>query len=167
MMKNETIMKITFTLLLGLIMVSMGACKDDDPVAPVKKFADYTRADIIAVQANITADAVTYDAQGLTNFKAASILLFKTSSGNYGKMEVVSVDANYNLTMNLVVYDANGVVLVQKTALVLANNNDAYDLDDPDMPVVVSADADFGWATLQGFRTIYVANGAKLLLFKI
>ena len=160
-------MKNTLTLLLGLSLALMAACKGDDPATPVKKFADYTRADIIAEQANITVEAVTYDGQGITNFKAGSILFFKTSTGNYGKMEVVSVDANYNLTINLVVYDTNGVVLLQKNAFLIANNNDTYDLDDPDMPLVVSADADFGWATLQGFRTIYFGNGAKVFLYKV
>ncbi len=149
----------------------MGACKDDDPATPpLKTFADYTLADILAEQANIIAEAVTYDAQGLTNFKAGSILFFKTTAGNYGKMEIVSVDASFNLKLNLVVYNAaNGTVLTQKSALVLAVNNDAYDLDDPTVPVNLTADADFQWAALGGFRTIYFAdpNGANVLLFKI
>jgi hypothetical protein len=163
-------MKHLMTIMLGLSILFFASCKGDDPApVPVKTFADYTRADIVAEAAKITAEAVTYDSQNLTNFKAGSILFFKTTSGNYGKMEVLSVDANYNLTLNLVVYDLNGVSVLQKTALVLPNNNDFYDLDDPDMPVVVSSDADFGWATLGGFRTIYFvdANGANVLLFKI
>ncbi len=162
-------MKHLMTIMLGLSIFFFGSCKGDDP-APVKTFADFTLADIVAQQANITAELITYDNQSLTNFKAGSILFFKTTAGNYGKMEVLSVDANFNLKLNLVVYNAqDGTVLLQKSAITLANSNSVFNLDDANMPAVDTSDADFGWMTLGGFRCIYFvdANGANVLLFKI
>jgi hypothetical protein len=156
-------------LILTLTLVGLGACKKDKPTA-VKTFADYSLGDIVAQQANISAELVTYDHQSLTNFKAGSILFFKTTAGNYGKMEVLSVDANLNLKLNLVVYNSqDGTVLLQKSAITLGIANNVFDLDDPNMPAVITTDADFGWMTVGGYRCIYFvdANGANVMLFKI
>ncbi len=158
-------MKHLMTIMLGLSIFFFGSCKGDDP-APVKTFADYTRADIIAEAANIKNDAISYDLPSVQNFKAGSIIFIKTSSANYGKLEVLEVDVNYNITMNLVVFDNNGAKLLEKNTIKLLPGTNFYDLDDPDMPAVVSADGDMMWHTSNGFYTLIFNDPAKAYLFK-
>lgn len=158
-------MKHLTTIMLCLSTFFFASCKGDDP-APMKKFADYTRADILAEEANLTKDAVTFDAQGVPNFKPGSIIFFKTSDVNYGKLEVLEVKANSDLIVNLVVYNAAGTALLTKTNFTLVLSLIYYDIDDPAMPMVDSPSADFGWSELVGIKTLIFGNNAKAYLFK-
>jgi hypothetical protein len=148
-----------------LSTILFASCKGDDP-APVKTFANYTRADVMAEVANINNDAISYDLPAVQNFKAGSIIFIKTSSANYGKLEVLEVDINYNITMNLVVFDNNGAKLLEKNSIKLLPGTNLYDLDDPDMPAVVSPDGDMMWYTSNGFYTLIFNDPAKAYLFK-
>jgi len=158
-------MKHLMTLMLGLSMLFFASCKGDDPV-PVKTFATYSLADIMAEADNINKDAISYDLPAVQNFKVGSIIFIKTSSANYGKLEVLEVDVNYNITLNLLVFDGNGAKLLEKNSIKLLPGTNLYDLDDPDMPVVVSADGDMMWYTSNGFYTLIFNDPAKAYLFK-
>lgn len=152
-------------MLLAIVLIGFGACKKDKP--KVKTFADYTRQDIVNQVNNITADAVPYDAPVITNFNAGSIIFFKTTAGNYGKMEVLGVSAQYDLTLNVVVFDNNGAKLVNEPNKTFPlDGNKLYDLDMNPIIEDASASGDFLWALLQGIRTTGTVNGAKLYLFK-
>lgn len=158
-------MKHLMTIMLGLSTVFFASCKGDDPV-PVKTFATYSLADIMAEADNINKDAISYDLPAVQNFKVGSIIFIKTSSANYGKLEVLEVDVNYNITLNLLVFDGNGAKLLEKNSIKLLPGTNLYDLDDPDMSAVVSADGDMMWYTSNGFYTLIFNDPAKAYLFK-
>lgn len=156
-----------YVMLLGMALLCLGACKKDKKET-VKTFADYTLKDLKDQTANITAEAIPYDAPAVTNFKTGSILFFKTNVGNYGKMQVVSVSAQYDVVANIVVFDSNGAKLADKSNFTIPLSvSVAYDLDTSAIEQNLTADADFQWATLEGIRTLYFANGAKAFIYKL
>jgi hypothetical protein len=160
-------------VLMGLALLSLGACKKDKPVVVGKNFADYTFDDIKAQVGNFTSNLITFNAPN-TNFTAGSIIFFKTSLGNFGKMEVVSVDANKILTVNIVVYNtsANGSQLYQKNNFSIpANIYFSYDLDDSTVPETGNTDiskSDFTWGQSNSIYSLIPvdSNNAKAMLFK-
>lgn len=159
-------MKHVILLALSLSTILLASCNGDDP-APVKTFADYTRADIMAEEAKLTSEEIPLDAAAIQNFKAGSIIFLKTSSGKFGKMQILEVKANSDLLLNLVVFDANGAKILDKSNYVLVLSAVYYDLDIATMPIVSDVTADFGWVELIGVKTLNFGNGAKAYLFKV
>jgi len=159
-------MKHVILLVLGLSTILFASCNGDDS-APVKTFADYTRADVMAEETKLTSEEIPFDAAAVQNFKAGSIIFFKTSSGKFGKIQVLEVKANSDLLLNLVVFDANGAKILDKANYVLVLSAVYYDLDNSTMPIVNDATADFGWTELMGVKTLNFGNGAKAFLFKV
>lgn len=157
-----------YVMLLGIALLSLGACKKDKKTESVKTFADYTQKDISDQLNNITSETITYDAPAGTNFKVGSIIFFKTNANNYGKMKVVSVSPQSDLVVDMVVFDANGGKLVNQTnKTFVLTLNVAYELDSALIPEELSQDADFAWGTAAGLKSLVFINGAKAYLYKL
>jgi hypothetical protein len=113
--------KILTTILL-LIIVLCNACQKDDKQQDEPKVISYTDlaiADIKAKEAQMSVAPLVISNSGGIYFKAGDILFYKTSLGNFGKMEVISVDQadNYKFTFKAVTYKADGTILSSCTTL--------------------------------------------------
>lgn len=156
----------TLINLSALLMLSFVACKKDPVVTPVN-FAGITRQTIVDNTAKINQDFIFYNAPTGDNFKAGSIIFFKTSAGNFGKMEVVSVSANLSeLVINVVVYDALNAKIAEKSNFKMLVDK-GFDFDDPLIPEGISQDTDFAWYSASGSFGIGSYSPAALYLFKI
>ncbi len=160
--------------ILGIALIGFGACKKDKPVVVEKTFADYTIQDIKAQEGNFNSNPITFNAPN-TNFKVGSIIFFKTNMGNYGKMEIQNIGPlpNINLTANVVVYDPNGVKLLEHILNAVPSQiSYSYDFDNPALPMVTQSDinkADFAWGEASGILAIIFNSSdqiAKGFLFK-
>ena len=108
-------------ILFAAVALLNSACQKDDsaPEPQVKKYADIVLADIKSKEAGMTtAGLVISNSSGIL-FKAGDILVYKTNLGNYGKMEIVSVqqDENYKLTFKAITFKPDGTLLSQTTGL--------------------------------------------------
>ncbi|MGB4776680.1 MAG: hypothetical protein WBP45_15990 [Daejeonella sp.] len=65
-------------------------------IAEQDKDSKFTNANIVATTA----------AAGNV-LKPGAVILYKTNLGNYGKIKVISIDANYLLTIDLITYNSN------------------------------------------------------------
>jgi hypothetical protein len=98
-------------ILLAIIFVSTYACKKDKP-APVT-YETITRDFIFKQGANLKDIDISIGKNGFSDLNPGAIILFKSHLGNYGKMEIVSVNAadiTYPVVFNLTVYKPDGQV---------------------------------------------------------
>ena len=112
--------KICTTILLLLVVLINGCQKDDTQDEPkVVSYADLSLANIKAKEAQMSVAPLVISNSGGIYFKAGDILFYKTSLGNFGKMEVISVDQadNYKLTFKAVTYKTDGTILSSCTTL--------------------------------------------------
>lgn len=89
--------------------------------ANLPAFADITRADIVAVQSEMSSASFGCVQSGSVIYPTGSVMVYKTNGGRYGKLEVVQWDANnnYRLTINVVTFDAEGNIYNQVNNLVI------------------------------------------------
>ncbi|HNW52686.1 MAG TPA: hypothetical protein PKN21_00380, partial [Bacteroidales bacterium] len=112
--------KIITAILLLVVVLSNSCQKDDTQDEPkVVSYADLSLANIKAKEAQMSVAPLVISNSGGIYFKAGDILFYKTSLGNFGKMEVISVDQadNYKLTFKAVTYKADGTMLSSCTTL--------------------------------------------------
>lgn len=116
-----------YILLFGFLLLMLASCKKDDP-APVT-YDSITRGFIVKQEANLKDIDISIGKNGVSDLKAGAIILFKSHLGNYGKLEVLSVDASdikYPITYNLTVFQADGQVKASVTNQVMQST---YGLD--------------------------------------
>jgi len=113
--------KIFTAILLLLVVFMSNACQKDENQGEPKavSFADLTVADIKAKKAQMSAAPLVISNSGGIYFKAGDILVYKTNLGNYGKMEIVSVqqDENYKLTFKAITFKPDGTLQSQSSGL--------------------------------------------------
>ena len=112
--------KIITAILLLVVVLSNSCQKDDTQDEPkVVSYADLSLANIKAKEAQMSVAPLVISNSGGIYFKAGDILFYKTSLGNFGKMEVISVDQadNYKLTFKAVTYKTDGTMLSSCTTL--------------------------------------------------
>jgi len=112
--------KICTTILLLLVVLINGCQKDDTKDEPkLVSYADLSLTNIKAKEAQMSVAPLVISNSGGIYFKAGDILFYKTGLGNFGKMEVISVDQadNYKFTFKAVTYKADGTILSSCTTL--------------------------------------------------
>ena len=112
--------KIITAILLLVVVLSNSCQKDDTQDEPkVVSYADLSLTNIKAKEAQMSVAPLVISNSGGIYFKAGDILFYKTSLGNFGKMEVISVDQadNYKLTFKAVTYKTDGTILSSCTTL--------------------------------------------------
>jgi len=115
--------KIFTAILLLLVIFMSNACQKDENQEKPKavNFADLTVADIKAKEAQMSEAPLVISNSAGIYFKAGDILFYKTSLGNYGKMEVISVNQaeNYKLTFKAVTFKPDGTLLSSGSSLAI------------------------------------------------
>jgi hypothetical protein len=115
------ISKILYFLLVFLSLSFLSACKKDDPETTVKQFDDISLAGIIEKESSLSASDLDLSNSGGLLMDAGTILFYKTSLGNYGKLEILSVDQtdNYKITLKAKTYSPDGILLSETTSLAI------------------------------------------------
>ena len=156
-----------YVMLLGIALLSLGACKKDKKLSEFEKL---TPSVIASKDSEMTADAIPYDAPApAINFKAGSIILIKTDVGNYGKMEILSNsgDPDFELKVNLVVYNsATDEVIINKKDFVFTFSSNYFNLDDPNMPLSPGT-ADIRYYSISGVIQLQFSGVSKGYLYKL
>ncbi|MGB4773842.1 MAG: hypothetical protein WBP45_01600 [Daejeonella sp.] len=104
-------------LLFGALIV--GGCKKSDKATPISAFDKITLTDIKAQEANFKSeniDGTTAEGQVLKN---GAIIFYKTNSGNYGKLRVISIagknaenpDLSDLITIDMITYKTGESVI--------------------------------------------------------
>jgi hypothetical protein len=158
--------KLVLILLISSLIV--GACKKSKPVTPTPaplSYNDITRATIVANEQKLKEDYIYYNNTTGTNFKVGSVIFYKTHSGMYGKLQIVSVMQNFqtSLTINFITYKANGEILTEKTNLTLIDFNRGINLDTG--ALVNDSTIDFQWTHLPDGFSITPWNGPLFYLY--
>jgi len=105
----------------SLIIMLGTSCSKKEEEEQTLLFNDIALKDITAKAADlISGGLVISDASGVL-WNAGDIILFVTNQGRYGKLEVISVNANdnYKLTFKAVTYENTGVVHSQTSQLAI------------------------------------------------
>jgi hypothetical protein len=106
-----------FQFFLLLLVIAFFACEkeqedNEETEISLVSYAQLNLADIKAKEATFSnAGLIISDANGIY-FKSGDVLLFKTSQGYYGKMEIISINQveNYLMTIKAVTYNTDGTV---------------------------------------------------------
>lgn len=139
-----------------------------DPIPTTLSFDQLTYAKIAAQDKDgkfTSANIVATTAAAGNVLKPGAIILYKTNLGNYGKLKVVSIDANYLLTIDIITYGMYDGELANKKALTLAEFSFPCDLD-AGQPTVNAEKGDFLWTTTTKPETNLTSkNGAIFYLY--
>jgi hypothetical protein len=112
-------MKKIFYSLLAIILIAGSACKKDTVKVPPKAFADITFQDIKAFESKMTYQDVEVRKDGVV--KAERVILFLNNYFYYGKMKIISISQNNVLTFDLVLYNSDGSVKLNKPGATVEN----------------------------------------------
>lgn len=130
----------------------------------VKSYADLTRADILAMEADMSTASI--DASNGNEFMPGTYFIYKTSEGRFGKMMVEYYEpttTNHRLTVRWVTYEGNGSVYTYGTGLAV-NGTYLCDLDSGQQ-AAGEAGPDWFWNMLTvRTRRLDTRNGAKFKL---
>jgi hypothetical protein len=112
-------MKKIFYSLLAIILIASSACKKDTVKVPPKAFEDITFQDIKAFESKMTYQDVEVRKDGVV--KAERVILFLNNYFYYGKMKIISISQNNVLTFDLVLYNPDGSVKLNKPGATVEN----------------------------------------------
>lgn len=156
-------MKKTLFIIAGITLLF--ACKKDPEPVALKAFTEITLADIKLKEANMTAENIVVISAN-NNLKPGAILLYKTAEGSYGKIKINSIVPSVDglkLSINLAIYDKNGLEVFNKSFLDL----DAawqYDLDTFTEGAEEST-VDFIWDVSKELALLIPHNGAVFYIY--
>jgi len=156
-----------FFLFSSLLVTMVSSCKKEDkpqnkPEEKVTAYADIKKEHIAAKDATLSSDEFeASNAEGLV-MKPSDVLIYKTSSGLYGKMEIVAIDKenNYKLKFNAVTYKADGSILKEGKDLYVRGT---YNFNLETLEEISEENAyDFSWSRSSTLVTYFQpANKAK------
>lgn len=88
--------QIKFFLALALI-ISLSSCeKDKDDKKEPQNYEEITYDDIVAKEGAMTHDIIPVINSNGHVLEEGDVIIYKTSSGNYGKMKIVRIDDDYD-----------------------------------------------------------------------
>jgi hypothetical protein len=130
----------------------------------VKPYSDLTRADIIAMETDMSTAAI--DASNGNEFMPGSYFIYKTSEGRFGKFMVENYEpatTNHRLTLRWMTYNGNGSVYTYGSGLAI-NGTYLCDLDSGQQTVEETG-SDWFWNMLTSTtRRVDARNSAKFKL---
>ena len=117
-------------LIFGLALVSLVACKKDEPVV-LSAFEKVSYADIQAKVASMTTGKILVSTTIADELKPGAIVIYTTTGGSLGKLilrQSVFNDKSHLFIFDMVNYDATGKVVLSKSQITV-NNLEMVDLD--------------------------------------
>lgn len=163
-------MKKLKSIIAFAIVAIISSCSKDDvaPTPAPTNFDEIKLADIQNRSSLMTGTKIkSSDFIGLLWQKGA-VYIFKTSEGDFGKFEVVSIEKEYNygLTVNITVYNSNGTPKGGALKGLFIRGTYACNLDLPD-DEDFGLQSDFLWNRQTEFDTYLVpSNGAVFLKYE-
>lgn len=157
-----------YILLIGLLFFTISSCKKDK--APLKTFGLIDRPFILSVEGKMSTQVVNaIDLANQVNLlKNGAVILFKTNSNKFGKIQIVeittTVNQDHTLKFNLIMYDDAGNQSLNKPAVALPGTW-LYDFDTGSTAIDATTDINFSVGADVNFFSIIPANGAKLYLY--
>ena len=127
--QHATLMK-KMLLIFGLALVSLLACKKDEPVV-LSAFEKVSYADIQAKVASMTTGKILVTTTIADELKPGAIVIYTTTGGSLGKLilrQSVFNDKSHLFIFDMVNYDATGKVVLSKSQITV-NNLEMVDLD--------------------------------------
>lgn len=114
---------ICIVLLSFIFLTSLfsGCKKEEDQSTTVKKFDDISIADLKEKESSFsTTDLDISNSAGLV-MNTGTILFYKTSLGNYGKLEIISIDAsdNFKITLKAKTFSPEGTLVSETSSLAI------------------------------------------------
>ena len=116
-------------LIFGLALVSLVACKKDEPVV-LSAFEKVSYADIQAKVASMTTGKILVSTTIADELKPGAIVIYTTTGGSLGKLilrQSVFNDKSHLFIFDMVNYDATGKVVLSKSQITV-NNLEMVDL---------------------------------------
>ena len=159
--------KLQVFIALVLVTIIASCSKDDSSPTPTPanydqiKLSDIQNRSSLMTATNIKAS----DVAGILWAKG-TVVIFKTSEGTFGKLEVVNIEKvnNYALIVNITIYNANGSTKnIIKGLLIRGTWGCNLDLPSEE---AVGLKSDFFWDRPTDFDTFLVPkNGAVFLQY--
>lgn len=161
--KYTLIMKniLCSSIIVVALLFSLGACKKDKPIS-------YGNMDMSAIKKQESkfkdTPITAIDADAKVVLKEGAVIIFKTNTGNYGKLQVVSVEQN-QLTFNLKVFNAaDGSELASKVSAVITQSN-WWDLDTGTASINNESDLDYNNPVNSNSVALLPLAGATFMLY--
>lgn len=134
-----------------------------DPIPTTLSFDQLKYADIVAQDkdgkfSNVDISVTTNAGNVL---KPGAILLYKTNLSNYGKLKIVSIDANYLLTLDIQTYNPMGVKFPENKVLTI-DASYACNLDNSEKMLASDGNSDFRWFTTNKPSTFFKSNNGAV-----
>lgn len=124
---------------LGSLDTRIVATQSTPAASARPTFDAITSADLLARTASLSSEPIN-GSDAANALRPGTIVLYRTSEGRYGKLEVL--ESGYDLVLRFVTYDANGTVHSASDRLVVPGTY----LADLDRGTVTDASADFQWS---------------------
>jgi len=152
----KDLIMIIIALLLNI--VAFGQTKDD-----TYKQYDFTKID--AMYQNFSNEGIVVSNTDGIQLKKGNVILFVTTDGHLGKLEIVSVnkDKSNNTTFNFIVYNDDGTVKISKNNFLLKST---YVIDfDKGSDKPINSDGDI-WLQREG-ETTYLTPENELSMYLV
>jgi len=156
-------MKKIVIIALLLNLVAYGQTQQNSEISVYQQY-DYAKIGAKYESFN-TESIVVSNADGV-QLKKGDVILFVTSDGNLGKLEIVAINQNesYKTTFNYTVYNNDGTVKIAQDNFELRSTW-IFDFDKgSDEPI--SSDSDI-WLEREGDNTTYFTPENELLIYLI
>jgi hypothetical protein len=113
-MKKVKLFSMAIILLSIIVMPSCKKSKVDEALVLPKNYSELTFAAIQSKDALMATSIIAASNATGVIMIAGETYCFKTNDGLYGKFEIVTIDipSNYKLTINAVVYNADGSIKI-------------------------------------------------------